>query len=640
MPGWNGRWWRRAIVPALVAIGIAVAAPGAAQAAAITDFSNGLSSTPGAITAGPDGNLWFTEAHAIGRITTSGTITEYGTAHGLSPGSMVFGDITAGSDGNLWFSDDGTPKAIGRITPSGTITEYGTAHGLNAGSVPENLVLGSDGNVWFIDNGIPKAIGEITPSGAITEHSMGLNPMSQPNDITLGPDGNVWFTDQGGMVPAIGRVTPAGAITEFNPVATGLDPMSFPNEITAGADGSVWFTDDGTPAAIGRVTPAGTVTEFTAGLQTGSEPDSLTAGPDGNVWFADQYGNQRAIGRVTPSGTITEFDTGLSMKLPDDITVGADHNLWVTQSDNPPGTVAAARISVSGTITEVPSPPSHSSGNDGDQIVAGPDGNLWFTDLGTPAAIGKVSLQIPPTASTGAASDVTGTTAKVSGSVNPLGTATTVTFDYGTTPTLGAKMTAGTLAASGSPSTVTATLSQLPARTIIYYRVAATSAFGTATGAVQTFTTGIAPPATSPTQSTTATFGNQQITLTTPSLLTCTAKTTSLGVTLSSTAIRHSRATTLHFVTAAFSLDRGVRHVRKRTTRGRNGKRKTVPVIIYTANAVAHHVPVTLRLRLAGLRSGSHTLKVKLTYRETVTKHHHRRTVTVTQTLTAKFRVC
>jgi streptogramin lyase len=623
----------------VTAIGIAAAAAPAAQAAAITDFSTGLSVAPGAITPGLDGNLWFTEPHALGRITTSGAITEFGTAHGLSAGSEVFGDITVGSDGNLWFSDDGTPKALGRITPSGTITEFKT--GLNPGSVPENLVLGSDGNVWFIDNGTPKAIGEITPSGAITEHSMGLNPLSQPNDITLGPDGNVWFTDQGGMVPAIGRVTPAGTITEFNPVATGLDPMSFPNEITAGADGNVWFTDDGMPAAIGRVTPDGTVTEFTTGLQTGTMPDSLTAGPDGNVWFADQYANQRAIGRVTPAGTITEFDNGLSMKLPDDITVGADNNLWVTQSDTSPGKVAAARISTAGAITEVPSPTSPSSGDDGDQIVTGPDGNLWFTDVGTPPAIGRVALQIAPTASTGRASAVTNSTAKVSGSVNPLGAATTVTFGYGTTPALGAKLTAGSLAASGTPSAVAGTLSKLPAHTVIYYRASATNVFGTTNGSLQKFTTAAAPaPPAAPTHTTTAQFGNQQLRLTTPPLQTCTAKTATITAMLSSTAIPKSPAVKLRFVSAAFYLDKGLGHPHKKTKRLRNGKHKTVIVVVYTANTVVHHLPATSTLGLDGLHSGSHTLKVKISYHETVTKHQRKSTLTVTKTLSAKFRVC
>jgi hypothetical protein len=65
------------------------------------------------ITAGPDGNLWFTESRAnkIGRITPSGTIDEFPVP---TAKSLPFG-ITAGPDGNLWFTESKANK-IGRIT--------------------------------------------------------------------------------------------------------------------------------------------------------------------------------------------------------------------------------------------------------------------------------------------------------------------------------------------------------------------------------------------------------------------------------------------------------------------------------------------------------------------------------------------
>ena len=66
----------------------------------------------------------------------------------------------------------------------------------------------------------------------------------------------------------------------------------------------------------------------------------------------------------------------------------------------------------------------------------------------------------------------------------------------------------------------------------------------------------------------------------------------------------------LTFLNAGVYLDRGVGAARRTTKRLRNGRRKTVIVVTYTANAIAHHVPVTLAPRLAGLRSGSHTLRV------------------------------
>ena len=70
-------------------------------------------SQPGVITAGPDGNLWFTEVdgNKIGRITPGGRISEFPLP---TPGSRP-GAITAGPDGNLWFTEWATNK-IGRIT--------------------------------------------------------------------------------------------------------------------------------------------------------------------------------------------------------------------------------------------------------------------------------------------------------------------------------------------------------------------------------------------------------------------------------------------------------------------------------------------------------------------------------------------
>lgn len=344
---------------------------------------------------------------------------------------------------------------------------------------------------------------------------------------------------------------------------------------------------------------------------------------------------------------ITEFTSGLSASLPDDITPGADGNLWVAQSANPPGTLSIARITPAGVISEFSSSAITSTGSDADEIVAGPDGNLWFTDEGTAqGALGKVALQLAPTASTGNASAVTGSTATVSGSVDPLGSPTTVAFDFGRTPALGSTMTAAPLPASGTASTVTVALSRLPARTVIYYKVVASDGAGTTSGSVKTLTTaagggGGQPPSASPPQVTRATFGNQQITLTTPSRRTCTAaKAKTFGVMLSSAAIRTSHATKLRFLSAAFYLDRGVRHTRRGTKRLRNGKRQRVTVVVYTANAVAHRVPVTVRLRLMGLSSRSHTVKVIVSYKETVRRHGHNRTVTVTKTLSARFRVC
>src|SRR5438128_1257648 len=80
---------------------------------------------PDMIATGADGNLWFTEqVPAIGRITPSGTITEFPiddrvTSFGTS--SPYY--ITGGPDGNLWFTDN-NDAAVYRITTAGVITRF------------------------------------------------------------------------------------------------------------------------------------------------------------------------------------------------------------------------------------------------------------------------------------------------------------------------------------------------------------------------------------------------------------------------------------------------------------------------------------------------------------------------------------
>jgi streptogramin lyase len=111
------------------------------------------------ITAGPDGNMWFTEFESakIGRTTTNGAITKYPVPNtGLQNTPWA---IAAGPDGNLWFTEyGGGVGKIGRITTTGAITEYATPTALSG---PWAIAAGPDGNMWFtelIANKIAKAI--------------------------------------------------------------------------------------------------------------------------------------------------------------------------------------------------------------------------------------------------------------------------------------------------------------------------------------------------------------------------------------------------------------------------------------------------------------------------------------------------
>src|SRR5579859_3901061 len=60
------------------------------------------SAMPWEITSGPDGNLWFAEfaANQIGRITPTGTVTEYPLPSGIQVEAVI-----TGPDDNLWITE-------------------------------------------------------------------------------------------------------------------------------------------------------------------------------------------------------------------------------------------------------------------------------------------------------------------------------------------------------------------------------------------------------------------------------------------------------------------------------------------------------------------------------------------------------
>ena len=185
----------------------------------VSAFGLNPGSNPGGmIAAGADGSMWFADQgnpKAIGQINPSSLqISEHS---GLS-GTPSW--IAPGPDGNLWFTEGapfiGGPAAIGRITTSGGISEYTV--GLNAGSKPLAIAPGADGTLWFGDHGSTSAIGQITVSGNIVEHAAGT---SNPVWLAPGADGNVWFGDQG-ATKAIGRIgTGAPSALQVPPTVSG-----------------------------------------------------------------------------------------------------------------------------------------------------------------------------------------------------------------------------------------------------------------------------------------------------------------------------------------------------------------------------------------------------------------------------------
>lgn len=288
------------------------------------------------------------------------TITEFPV---LTPHADIHG-MTVGPDGALWFNESGVQK-IGRITTGGVVTEF---------PVPDasfNIAVGPDGNLWFTPYG---GIGRLTPAGIVTMFPPppGTDPTEfSPWDIERGPDSAMWFSVVQGY---IGRITMEGAMTLFSVPGTGTKGVY---GLAFGSDGNVWY-GDATRGVLGRMTTSGSFTEFPVWA-----PFDLTIGPDGELWGSGFQG----LGRISMSGSIHSFPVDAYRTL----TTGPDGNLWVALSPTKIG-----RVTPAGDLTEFLVPTTaHSPFGEGAfpfAVVAGPDGNIWFTEeYGN--KIGRLNLQ-------------------------------------------------------------------------------------------------------------------------------------------------------------------------------------------------------------------------------------------------------
>jgi streptogramin lyase len=277
---------------------------------------------PRMITAGPDGNLWFTEF--FGGIKGSPWVSKIGminpATHAIAEFSTPTANagpygISAGPDGNLWFTEFLANK-IGMINPAThAIGEFPIP---SASPRPQGISAGPDGNLWFAQQSAG-AIGMINPAThAITEFTTAPYGSSW---ISAGADGNLWFTEGG---PSnVGMINPAThASAEFaTPTAS-----ASPDGISAGPDGNLWFTERAA-GNIGMINPA------THGIfeypvpYAGSTPYQITAGPDGNLWFTDRGTN--AIGVLTVPTT----QLVVTQQPPASVTAGSPFGFTVTAED-------------------------------------------------------------------------------------------------------------------------------------------------------------------------------------------------------------------------------------------------------------------------------------------------------------------
>lgn len=248
----------------------------------ITEFTVGKSASP-LVIAENAGYVWAadqnrlkTGSRPIYRFNEDGTYTTF-----VLPSAIVVNSMTAGPDGNLWFSGVYQNKKVveggyGFVTPSGASTLYS----LPGNPTPQlvSITSGSDGNLWIADeNG---AIDKVAPSnGALTTYSVGGHPYA----ITSSSNVQVYSDSSAAQLSTIDR---NGKFTVY-PAPQGEHPAFLARK----TDGSVLFVDSSNnSSAIGTFVPsAGTYAAEAQAPNAGLR--YLFNGPDGNMWFSDAYGH-------------------------------------------------------------------------------------------------------------------------------------------------------------------------------------------------------------------------------------------------------------------------------------------------------------------------------------------------------------
>jgi virginiamycin B lyase len=170
---------------------------------AVTEFATPTTSSfPLGITRGPDGALWFTERGCgsskglscngaqtpgqIGRITTAGVITEFPLPNGNNDFPLA---ITAGPDGNLWYVN--TNGGVGHVTTAGSSVELMITTAATSTPFPYGITKGPDGALWVTEPG-SNQIGQV--SGVATNDALAAAVLPASRSVMVGNTATAFAT--------------------------------------------------------------------------------------------------------------------------------------------------------------------------------------------------------------------------------------------------------------------------------------------------------------------------------------------------------------------------------------------------------------------------------------------------------------
>lgn len=330
----------------------------------------------GGITLGPDGNVWFTEQHSVYRVQDNlaydvsliVSVTPAGrlSIHPLFDGARA-GAITPGPDGNLWIAEGSDPSARtnhgGQVAMISTAGEQLSAFWEPGPSEPLGVAAGSDGGIWFTDSQRRSLIRLGLDNGhtvtllltADTDpaqfgQEMNLDVARVVPDMSAGsspaPTGSIVFTVDGVVQPALPFDLGMGVGIGTRNMAVGF------HRITAQYFGDTYYAGATSGLLIQSIEPAHVALTLAAAsprvLQ--GDPETLTATESpavaGSVQFFD--GSTRLGSPVAVDGT------GSASFTTSDLAVGDHRELSAAFTPSDPSYALASSDSAAVTVFTAP----------------------------------------------------------------------------------------------------------------------------------------------------------------------------------------------------------------------------------------------------------------------------------------------
>ncbi len=358
-----------------------------------------------------DDGIWFYEStsNVFGMLNLANdTITEYPALFFSSDPRIV--QITAGPDGNIWFTEPDLNEVGLFDTSTGIISQFTMPL---PDTQPQGIVVGADDNIWFTEGGLNQ-LGSINPyTHVLTQYAYEAHSYSnndQGEGITAGPNNTLWFVEsqnnvvKGFTIPDQADNFQGGFMGNIAPAypTTGTPPNPLPPadlwSIGEEPDGNIYYTEPASSYnSVGIVFLNGNPNGYYDYIQTiNGQPATnfanalVVPATTGGMYITEpSQGQLLTIGiPATKTAPSTGFPpAGLPANIASDdandvVSVGGE--LYYSDSTDGNGAIGmfdtTTQLNTIYTVPLFPAPPPTYPPNLPDQLAVDSGGNIWFTE--------------------------------------------------------------------------------------------------------------------------------------------------------------------------------------------------------------------------------------------------------------------